>query len=296
MKKSNKKIGFIIINYNDYESTKKLLWNIKDYKCLDLIVVVDNNSTDDSFNKLKKLKTLSNKNIDFIKTNENGGYAKGLNFGARYALKKLKKANLIFSNSDIIVNSEDDIKKLSSDINNHGIGIGVVGPTIVERDKLNRGWKMPSVNDEIKANLPLISRYFNKSRYYSDDYYKGHNSFVSVVSGSFFMVDGDLLKDIDFFDENTFLYYEENIFSKKIEKTHRKVAVDNDVRVIHNHSVTIDKNFKRVEKYKELKKSQRYFVSEYLDASGFQLFLLDATNKLSLFVLHIRNLFRRDVK
>ena len=290
MKKSNKKIGFIIINYNDYESTKKLLWNIKDYKCLDLIVVVDNNSTDDSFNKLKKLKTLSNKNIDFIKTNENGGYAKGLNFGARYALKKLKKANLIFSNSDIIVNSEDDIKKLSSDINNHGIGIGVVGPTIVERDKLNRGWKMPSVNDEIKANLPLISRYFNKSRYYSDDYYKGHNSFVSVVSGSFFMVDGDLLKDIDF------LYYEENIFSKKIEKTHRKVAVDNDVRVIHNHSVTIDKNFKRVEKYKELKKSQRYFVSEYLDASGFQLFLLDATNKLSLFVLHIRNLFRRDVK
>ena len=296
MKRKNKKLAMIIINYNDYDSTKALLWNVKGYRCLDLIVVVDNNSTDGSYEKLKKLKTLQTKKIEFIKTKENGGYAKGLNFGAKHALKKLKSANLIFSNSDIIIHSEDDIKMLASDLNDHGIGIGVVGPTIVEDKSLNRGWKMPTVNDEIKANLPWISRRFKKKLLYDDNYYKGHLTKVGVISGSFFLVDGDLLKDINYFDENTFLYYEENILSKKIEKTHRKIAVDNKVVIIHNHSVTIDKNFKRVEKYKRLKESQRYFVEEYLDPSSFKLFLLDMTNKLSLGVLYIRNFFRRDGK
>lgn len=292
--KKNKKLAFIIINYNDYESTKTLLNNIKSYKCLDLIVVVDNHSTDGSLEKLKKLKTFQKDNIHFIRTEENGGYAKGLNFGAKYALKKLKSANLIFSNSDVIINSEEDLEKLSKDLNTHGIGVGVVGPTIVEREKLNRGWKVPTVNDEIKANLPLISRWFKKSLYYKEEYYKGRLSPVGVVSGCFFAVDGELLKDIDYFDENTFLYYEENIFSKRIEKTHRKIVVDNDVVIVHNHSVTIDKNIDRVRKYNALKTSQKYFVKEYLKANNFQMFLLYITNKMSLGILKIRNIFRRE--
>ena len=45
MKKINK-IGFIIVNYNDYLNTSKLLDNIKNYSAIDLIVVVDNNSND----------------------------------------------------------------------------------------------------------------------------------------------------------------------------------------------------------------------------------------------------------
>ncbi len=294
MKKNKKKLAMIIINYNDYESTKTLLWNVKDYECLDKIIVVDNHSSDDSYEKLKRLKSLQSSKFDFIRTESNGGYAKGLNFGAKYAIEKLKNVNLIFSNSDIIINNEEDLVRLSRDINSNGIGVGVVGPTIVENKDLNRGWKTSTVKDEILANLPYISRHFKKRLLYQDNYYRGHITNVGVVSGSFFVVDGDLLKDIGYFDENTFLYYEENIFSKKVEGTHRKIVVDNDVVVVHNHSVTIDKNCKRVEKYKELKKSQRYYVENYLKANKFQLFLLDMTNKLSLGCLYIRNFFRRD--
>ena len=49
-----KKVGFLIINYNDYKTTIKLLENIKNYKILDLIVIVDNNSNDDSVKEIKK--------------------------------------------------------------------------------------------------------------------------------------------------------------------------------------------------------------------------------------------------
>ena len=56
-------IGMVIVNYNDYRTTKRLLDNVKNYKILKEIVVVDNKSTDDSLENLQKLK---NKKITII--------------------------------------------------------------------------------------------------------------------------------------------------------------------------------------------------------------------------------------
>ena len=49
------KIGMVILNYNDYETTFDMINQIKDYKVLDHIVIVDNHSTDLKYDKLKKL-------------------------------------------------------------------------------------------------------------------------------------------------------------------------------------------------------------------------------------------------
>ena len=48
------KTAFLIVNYNDYKTTIQLLNNIKEFQSLDKIVVVDNNSTDNSFDEIKK--------------------------------------------------------------------------------------------------------------------------------------------------------------------------------------------------------------------------------------------------
>lgn len=285
------KLGMVIINYNDYKTTSFLLDSIKDYKCLDLIVVVDNKSTDDS---LKHLKKYENNKIKIIEAEENKGYAAGLNAGAKEVIKKLKNCNIIFSNSDVIINKEEDLEKLSKDIGKHSIA--VVGPTIVENRSLNRGWMLPTIKDEIKFNLPLVSRKYRKEILYDDEHYNEDLSIVGVVSGCFFCVSGKVLEEVDYFDEATFLYYEEQILSKKLEEKDYQVAVDNNVVIIHNHSVTIDKNINKVNKYKELKKSQRYFVKEYLQATEKELKWLDFTNKLSLVILYIRCFFKGGFK
>ena len=75
------KVGMVILNYNDYETTKNYLNEIKNYKNLNKIVVVDNNSTDNSYEKLKEF---NNSKIDIIKTDSNKGYAYGNNFGIRH--------------------------------------------------------------------------------------------------------------------------------------------------------------------------------------------------------------------
>lgn len=285
------KLGMVIINYNDYKTTSFLLDSIKDYKCLDLIIVVDNKSTDDS---LKHLKKYENNKIKIIEAEENKGYAAGLNAGAKEVIKKLKNCNIIFSNSDVIINKEEDLEKLSKDIGKHSIA--VVGPTIVENRSLNRGWMLPTIKDEIKFNLPLVSRKYRKEILYDDEHYNEDLSIVGVVSGCFFCVSGKVLEEVDYFDEATFLYYEEQILSKKLEEKDYQVAVDNNVVIIHNHSVTIDKNINKVNKYKELKKSQRYFVKEYLQATEKELKWLDFTNKLSLVILYIRCFFKGGFK
>ena len=107
------------------------------------------------------------------------------------------------------------------------------------------------------------------------------------------MIDSNALQRVDYLDENTFLYYEELILASKFKSINKKELIDNKVRIIHDHSVTIDKSFKRVNKYRILKSSQRYYVKEYLKANFFQMALLYLTNKLSLLLLYIRCLIRR---
>ena len=41
-------IGMVIVNYNDYETTKRLLDNVKNYKYIKEIEVVYNKSTDNT--------------------------------------------------------------------------------------------------------------------------------------------------------------------------------------------------------------------------------------------------------
>lgn len=278
------KLAIVIVNYNDYETTKILLDNIKDYQCLTKIVVVDNHSTDHSYKHLKKL---ANKKIVILENKKSKSYASGLNLGAKYLIKELGKCNIIFSNSDIIIKKETDLVKLSKDTKK--FNIGVVGPIINEHGKLNRGWPLPNPKKEILYNLPLINRYFKKKySSYQESHYKEELAIVGAVSGCFFLVNSELLQEINFFDEATHLYYEENILAKKTEKTNYQIAVDTKVEVIHNHSVTIDKIESKISKYKILKASQRYFVKEYLKSNWIEMFFLWTTNKLSLIILYIR--------
>lgn len=282
-----KKLGMVIVNYNDFDMTSRLLNNVKDYKCLFHIVVVDNNSTDDSFEKLKEFE--SNR-ITIIK-NSSRHFSSGLNVGAKYLIKKVGECNIIFSNSDIIIKGEEDLKKLSSNIKND---IVVVGPVVNEHGILNRGWKLPKVNYEILFNIPLLSRYYKKKLLsYSEDSYASDTTVVDVVSGCFFIVSGEFLKNNNYFDEHTFLYYEEQIFATKVKKAKKKELIDNRVVIIHDHSVSVDKSIKRLAKQKILKQSQRYYAKKYQKANKIQMALLYVTDYFYRGVLCIRCLIRR---
>ena len=280
------KLGMCIVNYNDYKTTKRLIDNIISYKCLDKIVVVDNKSTDNSLINLKKLES---KKIKIIASNKNGGYSYALNIGCKYLIEEFKELVIIVSNSDIIIDSEDDLIELAKIVSDNRV---VVAPTIIEGNNLNRGWKIPKPTDDILQNIFYFHRYFKKKIMYPDNYYHKKLSKVEVVSGSFFLINSKHLENINYFDDKVFLYYEENILGVKTKKAGKSMVVVNDIDVVHDHSVTIDKSLKAIKKYDILKQSQYYFEKYYNKANWLQLLLLKITTFITRIVLLFYYLIR----
>lgn len=276
----------LIINYNDYKNTKRLIENVINFKTINRVVVLDNCSTDDSFSKLKKLTN----DFDLIKSKGNLGYSYAINYGIKYIIKKYIKANVFISNSDIIIPTEDSLilmlKELKGDI-------GVVGPVINEHGVLNRGWKMPSPFVDSMLNLVLIHNIIRKKYvFYKDDYYQDKISYVDVVSGCFFLTNTDVMKKINYLDEEVFLYYEENILATKLKQQKMHEVIVNDAFIIHDHAATIDNNIKRIKKFKILKKSQYYFQTKYNNANIFEKILLKLNKNISLIFYKVTGLFK----
>ena len=275
----------VIVNYNDYETTKRLLDNVKDYKVLKEIVVVDNKSTDNSLEELRKLK---NKKITIIDSGNNKGYSYALNVGCKYLINKYKVLNIVISNSDIIIDSDTDIKDLNSYISDKNV---IVGPTIIQGNDLNRGFKIPTPWQDIKQNIVFFGkRVLTNELSYPDNYYHKDISKVDTVSGCFFMISSKHLEDMGYFDENVFLYYEENIMGIKTKRLKKNIIVCNNIDVIHDHSVSIDKSLKRIKKYDILKTSQEYFEKKYNGANKIELFFLKVFRYLTRILLLIKYL------
>ena len=277
------KNGMVIVHYNDLESVTNLINNIKTYSVLDKIIIVDNNSKKEIVDELKKLE---NKKIEIVLNNDNKGFSYAINIGCKKLIQELGKCNLIISNADIEINKEEDLEKLLKYLDNEEFG--VVAPTVLENGNLNRGWKNPTPILDILMNLVYVHRIVRKKHiFYNNEHYNNSYSIVDVVSGCFFLIRSDTLEKINMFDENVFLYYEENILAKKIKNINKKIIVINDIKIKHNHSVSIDKNIKKIKKLKLQKKSEYYFQKEYNHANIIERILLKLTAGLSLFILRI---------
>ena len=272
-----RKVGMIIVNYNDSETTIKLLNNVKDYNIIDKIVIVDNKSTDKSARILKKYKS---DKITVLVNYENKGYASAINLGSKYLMQHLRDCYIIISNADIVIKKEEDIEKLLAHFEMPDVAM--VGPTINEWGVLKRSWKLCSTKQTILLNIPLINRlYRHKLLEYPKRYFNTDYSVVDVLHGSFFIIDSNILKEVGYYDEHTFLYYEENIMARKLKFIKKKSIVDNKVEVMHEHSVSINKSVNNINKYKILKESQEYYLKYYNGASKRELKIIHFLNKIN---------------
>jgi GT2 family glycosyltransferase len=281
------KNGIVILNYNDWENTSLMLDDIKNYQVLDYIIVVDNKSTDDSIEKLKKYE---NNKIKIVEASENKGYAAGNNVGIKYLIDNYDVDNIIISNPDIIVR-EEDIAALIKDLERKDIAL--IAPVIKEPNGISRGWHLPTFASELVSNIPYFHYLENKMLAYKEEDYKNNLTEVEVVKGCFFIIKKDVFEAINFFDENTFLYYEEIIMGKKLRELGFKTYVDNRVTIIHALSKSVDKSINRINKFKILKSSQYYYEKYINELDSFKLVLLKITYYINLFISKLINIFRK---
>ena len=98
------KTGIVVLNYNDAKETVNFVNQIKNFKIIDEICVVDNGSND---NSLELLQTLTD--VKLIPLTENRGYAAGNNAGLKYLYEQEFVGDMDSIKDTTVEDSIDDI-------------------------------------------------------------------------------------------------------------------------------------------------------------------------------------------
>lgn len=250
------KNAVIILNYNDAETTSKLINAIHDYKSIDKLIVVDNLSPDGSFEELKKF---ADGKVDVIQSPRNGGYAAGNNFGAFYAIEKYSPEFITVANPDVAFEDGtlfDMLTALNTDPSYALCGVMV--------NQRYNAWNVLKYWGMIES---LFLVWFNiHRRIIRKRLEKGnHIEEVGVISGSFYAVKASVYAEVGGLDEGTFLFEEENIFSHRLVKKGYKEIILTDRFYDHFHSQSIKKSYpSKAKAFKLYYPSLKYFNKEYL--------------------------------
>lgn len=294
------KVAVIIVNYNDVEDTEKYVNTITKYDIINRIVVVDNLST--TIGTFEKLQKLESPKVKVIQSEKNGGYDYGNNFGIKYLQSLGEEYDYyIISNPDIEV-SENAIKHCLEVIEKDS-QIGVIAPRMFNKDNSpirRSSWKMRTFWLDVVHSTRLLEMIFYKvlrNGEYSFKDYENEILEVEAISGAFFIIRSSVLKEIDLFDEEVFLFYEEDILAKMLSEKKYKTISLNSEKFIHYESQTIGKTFNYYKKMRQLFISKMYYHKKYNKINGLQVcvfYILNICRKIELLIeIPVRKLLNK---
>lgn len=294
------KVAAIIVNYNDVENTDRFVSEITRYNIINRIVVVDNQST--TSNAFENLKKLESKKVKVLQADKNGGYDYGNNFGIKYLKSKKEEYDyIIISNPDIEV-SEEAVKHCLEILEKNS-RVAICAPRMFNKeDKPIRrsSWKIRTFWLDVVHSTRLLELLFYRilrSGEYSEEDYKNEILKVEAISGAFFIIRYDVLKQIDLLDDKVFLFYEEDILAHKIKERGYNIVSLNSEKFIHYESQTIGKTLSYYKKIEQLYKSKMYYHKRYNKINNFQCFIygfLNICRKIELLVeIPMRKLLKK---
>lgn len=246
------KVGVVILNYNTFQDTIRLVMELQSQTIVDKlqIIVVDNASPNGSYEKLKPLED-GYANTVVLQTPENLGYAKGNNVGLKYLEENTNPEYVAILNNDvqIPVDCLEKLKKRYDLLKN---------PAIISPKQLDSNLKeaLPyRMNTYIGdcLNLFYIFKIFHKRNAlkFRDD--TGVSAMkVEMIPGSFMFASFEKFKAMGFFYPNTFLFVEERFIAAKAKQMGFNNYILLDLTYVHAHSKTINETFDKIDKFRLL--------------------------------------------
>lgn len=265
--KNSSSVLIVILNYRTYELTLDLIRKLANLTYENYnVMVVDNCSPNESAKVLEE----KSRDFDYIfyANKTNAGYAAGNNIGIRYAYEHDYEYTWILNNDVIILNQNvlqhmvDTIQKQKE--------VAVIGPKIITRD--NSVCAPYCRRPTFKSLTYGIAAERNYRRRFNDTPRK-----VYRVYGCCMLLDTKKMHEIDYMDERTFLYGEEDILAEKMLKKGYIAYYDPEVCVKHNESSSM----KEIPKAKQKRiieargKSRRLYLKEYRGFNNSQIAIID---------------------
>lgn len=198
------KVSINVLNYNTYDKSRICIDScLKQKGEYFRVLLIDNCSTDDSF---ERLKSLYGDRIDYLQTGKNYGFAGGNNIGVKYALSKSIDYALLLNSDTELVGCELLSKLLK--VIAHNSRCAVVAPTIF--DVTQRG-RIEHTHDYLYNKLLRKIGVLPSNLIVSPDICQ-----VSEAHGSALLVDCKKFMEVGGFPEHYFMYCEESTFAKNV--------------------------------------------------------------------------------
>lgn len=208
MNDNRPELSVIIVTHNSRVFLPSLLDSLSEQKRVSIeIIVVDNNSSDDTVDVLSK----KYKHVTILQRNSDHGFSAANNLGAANASSDM----LLFLNPDISLIKPDDLYKLLEKYKSLK-NPGALGPKVIlhssqKIDKTcHRGFPTPWA---AFTHFTGLERLFPRSPIFSQytGSYKGYNSEhpVDSIGGMFMLIDRSTLTSVGGWDEDYPLYGED---------------------------------------------------------------------------------------
>lgn len=307
----------LILNYNNVEDTQNCIESVKLYNTAEIrFYIVDNGSNrphvvpllEKFLRKLfKDDYTIINdgdiiqeyKQVIYIRSNNNDGYARGNNKGLKYIYQDEAIDNVLILNNDVLF-VEDIIPSLIKNLNVLP-RCGIISPILYHRDLKEIDYNCARLNhtrkDFLLLHLLLMQNFcgFKNKETRSRQILKTHPNFIlspyfeiEMPSGSCMLFKKDMFRKIGSFDPNTFLYYEENILHKKIQAENLKNYLIPSLKCIHLGGMSTQNSPSAFIKIKSLE-SALYYANNYVGFNRIQKIIFRCSINMAKFLIMLKN-------
>lgn len=291
------KVRIIVLNFNQPEYTIATVEQLVKQSAIEKeIIVIDNCSTQQNYEILKKG---LDKNVVLKRSEINLGYSKGNNLGCR--MKTGFNPDYYFIvNNDVEIEDENLIQKLIVSIENNGKNKVVAASPLIDTistkksiEKQNQVRKINSFSKQVIVNSPFLNKIFYKVM--NDYLYKGQMPFINKylicdsINGCAFLIKAQVFEINNYFDEGTFLFFEEIILGRQFKSMGYQCVLDgfSCLKHLQGLSTKSHKNKYNIRMEREKVKSEIYYFRKYYKKPNIFLYLLTFIRHLEIYLVGI---------
>ncbi|WP_395065308.1 glycosyltransferase family 2 protein [Flavobacterium sp.] len=254
-------LSVIILNYNVRYFLEQCVLSVQ--KALENIdgeiIVIDNNSSDDSCAMMKELFP----NVKLIENKENLGFPKGNNIGVAQA----KGEFICILNPDTVVSEDTFTSILNSKLATRNSQLGIIGCKLIDGTgnflpESKRGVPTPWVAFTKIFGLYKVSNLFGK--YYAQHLTENQSGKVDILVGAFMVMKRDLYNEIGGFDENCFMYSDDIDLSYMALQKGKSNYYFHETTVIHYKGESTVRDEKYMKRFQE---AMEFFYKKHFKKS-----------------------------
>ena len=223
---STTRVAIVILNWNGIKDTIECIDSLLAQTFRGAVVVVDNGSTDKS---VELLEGKYPKDITLLKQSKNLGYVGGVNIGVQYAIDNDYQF-VAFINNDAVADRQWVNSLVEKSLHSKSIGI-VTGLFLDES-----GEKIDTTGEQYSVwGLPFPRNRNNKTSIAPME------EFVFGATGGARLYRTEMLKEIGFFDNDFFAYYEDTDMCFRAQLAGWKIAYEPKAVAYHKRGRTTKK-------------------------------------------------------